>query len=118
MTLKTLFVTGLMSLSLTTVAFAEETNQTVQSPPDAPNATQTMETDNTTQTESKININTATTKDLRNISGITANKARAIIKYRKQHGPFKSVEDIKLVKGFKRLPDEQLKVMEDQMSIE
>ncbi|MFT4544297.1 MAG: competence protein ComEA [Bacteroidia bacterium] len=51
---------------------------------------------------SKININTATLKDLVHHPYINFNQAKAIANYRKQHGPFKSVSDLQeihLVKG-------------------
>jgi len=46
----------------------------------------------------KININTATIKELSSLKGIGEVKASLIIKYRQQH-PFKKIEDIMKVKG-------------------
>ncbi len=46
-----------------------------------------------------VNINTANLDELVALSGIGPSKAQAIIDYRKAHGPFKSVDDLKLVKG-------------------
>lgn len=46
-----------------------------------------------------VNINTASQSELETLSGIGPAKARAIVEYRKQHGQFKSVEEIKNVKG-------------------
>jgi competence protein ComEA len=46
-----------------------------------------------------IDINKATKAELMGISGIGEKKAEAIIKYRKQHGKFKSVDDLKKVNG-------------------
>lgn len=46
-----------------------------------------------------VNINTASQTELETLSGIGPAKARAIVEYRNQHGQFKSVEEIKNVKG-------------------
>ena len=47
-----------------------------------------------------VNLNTATASDLDGIKGIGPSKARAIIDYRSKNGPFKSVDDLKNIKGF------------------
>lgn len=47
-----------------------------------------------------VNINTATEDELDSVKGIGPGKAKAIIDYRTKNGPFKSVEDLKGVKGF------------------
>jgi len=46
----------------------------------------------------KIDINKATMQELHTLKGIGHKKAVAIMEYRKAH-PFKSIEDIKKVKG-------------------
>lgn len=48
----------------------------------------------------KININTATAEELDQLKGVGANKAQAIVEYRTQHGPFKTVDDLASVRGF------------------
>jgi len=68
-------------------------------------------------TAEKININTATAKDLMKIKGINASKARAIVVYRKKNGEFKSVDDLANVKGFKKLKAKQLKAITDQLTM-
>lgn len=47
-----------------------------------------------------VNINTATQDELDAVKGIGPGKAKAIIDYRTKNGPFKSVDDLKGVKGF------------------
>ncbi len=47
----------------------------------------------------KININNADMEDLISIPGIGAKTAKAIIEYRHKHGPFRSIDEIKNVKG-------------------
>ncbi len=46
-----------------------------------------------------INLNTADEAALESISGIGPAKASAIIKYRDEHGSFKSVDELLNVKG-------------------
>lgn len=55
-----------------------------------------------------VDINTADAPTLaRELSGVGAVRADAIIAYRKQHGPFRSIDELGLVKGIGR------KVIED-----
>jgi competence protein ComEA len=46
-----------------------------------------------------VNINTATQAELESLDGIGPTKAQSIINYRKHHGGFKSVDDLKQVDG-------------------
>ena len=48
---------------------------------------------------SKININTATIKELITLNGIGDSKAQNIITYREENGLFKTIEDIENVSG-------------------
>ncbi len=48
----------------------------------------------------KVNINSASAAEIdRVLLNVGASKAQAIVDYRQAHGPFKSVEDLALVKG-------------------
>jgi competence protein ComEA len=54
----------------------------------------------TTAAFAVVNINTATTDELVALKkGLGPAKAQAIVDYRKANGPFKSVDDLKHVKG-------------------
>ncbi|MGB9791141.1 MAG: helix-hairpin-helix domain-containing protein [Thermacetogeniaceae bacterium] len=59
---------------------------------------------------SKVNINTASAKELDEaLPGIGPTLAQRIVEYREQHGPFRSVEDIKNVSGIGERRFEQIK---------
>jgi competence protein ComEA len=47
-----------------------------------------------------VNVNTADAETISaELKGIGLTKARAIVEYRKKHGPFRSADDLSLVKG-------------------
>jgi competence protein ComEA len=57
-----------------------------------------------------VNLNTATLDELIALPGIGPAKAQAILDHRKAHGPFKTVEELKDVKGIGAKRFEKLKV--------
>lgn len=61
------------------------------------------------ETKTKININTATKEELETLPGIGPKTAQKIIDYRKEHGPFKSTKDIQNVSGIGPKKYEQIK---------
>lgn len=47
-----------------------------------------------------VNVNTADAETIAaELNGVGLSKAKAIVEYREKHGPFKSPEDLSLVKG-------------------
>ena len=56
-----------------------------------------------------LNLNTASKEELVALSGIGHAKAQAIIDYRVQHGGFKTIEELKDVKGIGARRFEKLK---------
>jgi competence protein ComEA len=61
-----------------------------------------------------VNINTATPADLDGVKGIGPSKAQAIVDYRTKNGPFKSLDDLKNVKGF---GDKSIAKLKSELSI-
>lgn len=57
----------------------------------------------------EVNINSATKEQIQKIPGIGPSKADAIIKYRETNGEFKSIDDMKKIKGFGDKTVESLK---------
>ena len=57
----------------------------------------------------KVNINSATVKELIAVRGIGKKKAAAIIAYRTENGGFDSIEDLKKVKGIGKRIFEKIK---------
>jgi competence protein ComEA len=49
--------------------------------------------------EQKVNVNTADEQGMQNLPGIGPAKAKAIIQYREEHGPFKSLDELTNVSG-------------------
>jgi competence protein ComEA len=47
----------------------------------------------------KVNINTATAKELQTLDGVGHTVAERIVHYREEHGPFKRAEDLRKVEG-------------------
>lgn len=62
----------------------------------------------------KVNINKATEAELTSVPGIGASTAQKIISYREENGKFKSVEDIKNVKG---IGDSKYESMKDSICV-
>ncbi|MEN8262551.1 MAG: helix-hairpin-helix domain-containing protein [Nitrospirota bacterium] len=59
--------------------------------------------------EDKININSASAKEMSTLPGIGKKKAEAIIAYRKQNGSFSSIDDLKKVEGIGKKTLERIK---------
>lgn len=65
--------------------------------------------------DARININTASLKELCNIPGVGETRAAAIVSYRESHGGFAKPEDIMKVNGIKEGMYEKIK---DSISVE
>lgn len=65
-----------------------------------------------------VNINSADLATLQSLQGIGPQKAQAIIDYRKEHGNFKSIDDLSKVKGFnEKLVTKLIKQNPDKMVV-
>ena len=82
------------------------TDQIVQKPlKDTPSKETTTET-------SKIAINQASAEEIQKLDGVGQKKADAIIKYRNEHGPFHSLDDLKQIRG---VGDKTIENWKDQL---
>jgi comEA protein len=111
------FIAAIAAMGLATAVFAEDTTATTQAP--AAEATQAAAptTADATATVEKVNINKANAKELAKVKGLTVTKAKAIVAFRKKHGDFKSVEDLKEVKGFKKMDEKTMQEIADQLTV-
>jgi competence protein ComEA len=60
----------------------------------------------------QLNVNTASTAQLRDGLGISSTLASRIVSYRRQHGPFRSVDDLRQVP----VPEDQLSRIRSQIT--
>jgi comEA protein len=102
----TLFVAVVLSFSTVSMAAqdtgaAQPSKQTTKTPEKTQAKEQT--------TSAKIDINKASAAELQTLKGIGPQTAQAIVKYREENGPFKSVEDLNKVKGIGKKKVESLK---------
>jgi len=61
-----------------------------------------------------VNINTASADELATAKGIGEAKAKAIVEYREKNGPFKSVDDLRQVRG---IGDQVLAKLRPQVTV-
>ncbi len=101
------------ALALALPAFADEAQPTEQT---AQPAAQATEQAASAAQQTKIDINKASVKDLIKLKGVSAAQAKAIVAYRKKNGDFKSLDDLKNVKGFKKMNADQMKDIQDQLT--
>ena len=88
-----------------------EGSSTITTNQAAPNNQNTTNSASANQSnpQAKININTATEEELTTLNGIGSSKAKAIITYRQNNGPFKKIEDIQNVSGIGSSVYQQIK---------
>lgn len=70
--------------------------------------------DITSSSTNLVNINTATQTELETLTGIGPSTALKIIKYRKENGKFKTIEDIKNVSG---VGDSKFEAIKDEICV-
>ena len=57
----------------------------------------------------KVNLNTADREELMTLRGIGESKAQAIIRYREEQGPFRTIEEVMNISGIKEAAFEKIK---------
>lgn len=95
---------ALAAVAIASPVFADDTTTSTTTTNDTTgqSATSSMSSSDTTAT--KINVNTATVKQLIKVKGLTKANAKAIVAYRKAHGNFQTINDLTSnVKGLSKL---------------
>ncbi len=104
------------ALAISVPAFADDATTGSNDQAAQPAQAASQQSSDASQQQTKVDINKATLKELAKVKGISPAKAKAIIAYRKKNGDFKTLDDLKNVKGFKKLNDGQLKQIQDQLT--
>lgn len=112
-------IAAVAAMGLASAVFAADTTNAAKSatttkPAAAATAQQTADA----TPADKVNLNKATAKELAKVKGLSLNKSKAIVAYRKKQGDFKSVDDLKNVKGFKRMDEKTMKDIQEQLTVE
>ena len=90
------YLTSLIFAFLTTISLATTAAPSIKPEPPTPITTQMTQSEQST----KVNLNAADAETLRrDLFGIGAAKANAIIAYREGNGPFMAVDELLEVKG-------------------
>ena len=103
-----------MKVHIPTIEETRANNENIESSENFANSqvtttTQIPTTSSNTKKQGKININTATEEELDTLPGIGPSTAAKIIDYRKENGKFKSIEEIKEVRGIGDAKYEKIK---------
>lgn len=103
------------AIAIASPVFADDTATTTTGSDQTSATTTTTTTSDASSMQSKVNVNTATLKDLMKVKGLSKANARAIIAYRKAHGNFQNINDLTSnVKGLSKLKSTTL----DQLTVE
>jgi len=102
-----IFATAFLCAGVSHTAFAaaEEAKTQVgqraaQTPPPAAAKTATPAADAPTAETGKVSINSASAEELAHaMNGVGLKKAQAIVSYREEYGPFKTLDDLRQVPG-------------------
>jgi competence protein ComEA len=65
-----------------------------------------------------VNINTASVKELQTVKGIGPSSAKAIVEYREKNGAYKTLDDLRKVKGFGGKSSKRLDKLRDELSVD
>lgn len=77
--------------------------------PNSQNTISSSVSASSTQGNSLVNLNTATDIELQSLPGVGPSKAKSIIEYREKNGGFKSIDEIKNIKGIGESSFEKIK---------
>lgn len=111
------FIIAVASLGLSTAVLAAQGPNAAAGHAGAANKQEIQQATATSAESLKVDINKATVEELAKIKGMNHAKAKSIVSYRKKHGEFKSLDELKEVRGFKKMNEKALKDIQGQMTI-
>ena len=95
--LRVLVEAALCAVAAALIAFAATPRATAARPANVP---ATISSSGDGELTGTVNLNTATAEALRMLPGVGPTKADRIVAWRKKHGAFRRVDDLRRVKGF------------------
>ena len=118
-------IVAVATMGLATAVFAaDESTNATQSQAGAAQQVAANDTTTTTTvatststTQDKVDLNKATPKELMKVKGLNKSHVKAIMSYRKKNGNFTSVDQLKDVKGFKKMDEKTMKEIQDQLTV-
>ena len=79
----------------------EDTIETKKLPEEEKSSEEETSKETELSLDSRVDLNTATVEELVTLKGIGESRAKAIVEYRMQQGPFTCIEDLMQVTGIK-----------------
>ena len=102
---------AIAAMALIAPVFADDTTTTTT-------GSDSSMTQTTASTDTKVDVNKATAKELMKVKGINSSKAKAIVAYRKKNGDIKTLDDLSKINGFKGMNEKTLRNIQDHLSVE
>lgn len=93
----------------------EQTARSIQASRPQANRPQSLITTQNNSATARININTASVKELEELPGIGKGLAERIVEHREKYGPFRRAEHLIMVRG---ISDKRFRALRDSITVE